>query len=229
MYEVVNQMQGAVRKCGDAGKRLTLPILDARFLLHLDKRQDGALRRAHVVRDEAQCLFTLALGLANAGNIRQCGDGAREIAFGGVDGRTLQDQVAARVIAHFQIGRPTRCVVGGKLAAQGVGYTLPRRLVRNRFLKQVRGGVAHAGRAHAQPLEVHDRGLVAKLHVPFLVEDERRVGHAVQTIGQEAPQVTHALQRALQFAYAAFQRCIRAGQLGARLVQDGWILALQPT
>ncbi|MNL50417.1 hypothetical protein D3C87_1734310 [compost metagenome] len=142
--------------------------------------------------------------------------------------RALQDQVAPGVIAHFQIGRPSRCVVGGKLAAQGVGHALPRRVVGNRFLKQVRGGVAHAGRAHAQPLEVHDRGLVAKLHVAFLVEDERRVGHAVQSIGQEAPQVTHALQRALQFANSAFQRCIRAGQRGARFIQDGGIFALQP-
>ena len=87
--------------------------------------------------------------------------------------------------------------------------------------------MADARRAHAQPLEIHHRGLVAELHAALFVEHQGCVRHAVQAVRQEAPQVAHAGQGAAQFADAMLERGAVAERLRARFVQHWRVLALQ--
>ena len=87
--------------------------------------------------------------------------------------------------------------------------------------------MADARRTHAQPLEIHHRGLVAELHAALFVEHQGCVRHAVQAVRQEASQVAHAGQGAAQFADAMFERGAVAEGLRAGFVQHRRILALQ--
>ncbi|MCY1512763.1 hypothetical protein D9M68_472370 [compost metagenome] len=227
MHEIVDQVQRAPGQRRDARERLALPFLRSALLLHLHQRQDRALGCAHVVRDEAQRLFALAFGLTDARDVGQRGDRAGEVSFGGMDGGALQDEVAPGAVAQFEVCAPRRRSHDRPLAVQRLDDALPRGGIGDSLLEQVDGRAADAGRAHAQPLEIHDGGLVAESHAAVLVEDKRGVGHAVQAVGQEAPQVAHACQGPAQFADAAFERRAGPRSLCAGLVQHRRILALQ--
>ncbi len=197
------------------------------FLRQFNQCEDRALRRAHVMRDEAQRLFALPLGLTDVGNVGQRGHRARELALSRVDGGAFQDQVAARPVAHFQVGAPGRSRIGRVTAAQRVGHARPRSVVGKGVFKQMRCRPADARRTNAQLLEEHDGGLVAKSNAAFLVEHQRRIGHAVEPVSQEPPQVADPRQRAPKFAHPALQRGAGIGKLHAGFVQDRRVLALQ--
>ncbi|MNQ86154.1 hypothetical protein D3C85_1013400 [compost metagenome] len=227
MDKVVDEMQGAIGQHCDALEGVALVLLPIRVLRHFHQCQDGALGRAHVMRDEAQGLLALPLGLADARNVGQRGHGAGEQAFGGMDGGAFQDQVASGVVAYLQVGAPGRRGADLALAAQRLGHPVPRGFVGDGLFQQMGCRSADARRAHAQPLEIHDGGLVAESHAAVLIENQGRVRHTVEAVGEEPPQVAHASQRAPQFANPAFQRCVGTGRLGAGFIENRRVFALQ--